>query len=128
MTRTTARRAALILAGLAMTGGAALGIATTAHAAAPTTTPAGHTANGYGWNGEDEEIVAVFRTYGQCRHAARVGERRGYWDEADCEFVRTGYRGHWRSQWGTPFHRAWHGHGWHYRGVWVLRAECGCDD
>ncbi|WP_035854331.1 hypothetical protein [Cryptosporangium arvum] len=130
MASTTARRAALVLAGLAVTGGIA-GVAGTAQAAAPATQPATTASNGgghgwYGWNGDEDQVVAVFRSYRQCAWAARVGERRGYWEDADCDFVRTGYRGNWRHQWGSDFSRFHDGGGWRYRGVWVLRAEV-CD-
>ncbi|SHN43483.1 hypothetical protein [Cryptosporangium aurantiacum] len=122
MASKTARGAALALAGLAVAGGVA-GMAGTAQAA----TPAGHagtvSANGWGWNGDDDQVVGVFRSYRQCNWAGRVGEYRGFWEDYDCDFVRTGYRGSWRSQWGSPFHRSWESGGWHYRGVWVLRAE-----
>ncbi|MFG1922210.1 hypothetical protein [Cryptosporangium sp. NPDC048952] len=126
MASTTARRAALALAGLAVTGGVA-GMAGTAQAAAPATTPTTTVSNGghgwYGWDGDEDEVVAVFQSYRQCAWAARAGQYRGYWRDADCDFVRTGYRGHWRQQWGNQFHRYWQGGGWHYRGIWVLRAD-----
>lgn len=126
MTRKTARRAALTLAGLAVTGGAIAGLAGTAHAAAPAGHPGAAEAGWYGWDGDEDgdedDVVAVFRSHRQCEWAARTGERRGYWHDADCEFIRTGYRGHWRQQWGNQFHRSWHSDGWHYRGVVVLRA------
>lgn len=125
MANKTARRTALALAGLAVTGGAVVGMAGTAQAAAPAGHPATTATHGgwYGWNGNENEVVAVFRTYRECAWTARVGQARGYWGAANCDFIRTGYRGHWRHQWGTQFNRIWDGGNWQYRGVWVLRAD-----
>jgi hypothetical protein len=127
MASKTARRAALALAGLALTGGAVVGVAGTAQAAAPASHSGSVSANGWGWNGDDDEVIAVFRSYRQCQWAGIRGERHGNWEEFDCDYVRSGYRGHWRQQWGNPFNRHWEGGNWRYRGVWVLRAER-CDD
>ncbi|TQS39722.1 hypothetical protein [Cryptosporangium phraense] len=126
MTSKTARRAALALAGLAVTGGAVVGMAGTAQATAPST-HSGHYGGGYyGWGGDEDEVVAVFGSRRQCEWAGRVGEYRGYWEDYDCDFLRTGYRGYWKSQWGNNISGFWQGDSWRYRGVWVLRAE-DCD-
>ena len=122
MANTTARRAALALAGLAVTGGVA-GLAAPAQAAAPATQPTTTHSYGWGWNGNEDQVVGVFRSHRQCQIAGWSGERRGWWGEYDCDFLATGYRGDWRAQWGTPFNRFWEGGNWRYRGVWVLRAQ-----
>ncbi|MFI5952415.1 hypothetical protein [Cryptosporangium sp. NPDC051539] len=131
MASKTARTVALVLAGLAATGGAVVGMAGTAQAAAPATHHAtgyngGYGGGYYGWDGDEGDIVAVFGSRRQCEWAGRVGEYRGYWNDYDCDFLRTGYRGYWKTQWGNNISGYWEGNTWRHRGVWVLRAE-DCD-
>lgn len=127
MASKTARGAALALAGLAVTSGAVVGMAGTAQAAAPAQ-QTGSVAKGGGWDNDNdgERVAGVFRSYRQCQWAGYRGERYGAWEDFDCDYIHSGWRGQWRSQWGSPFNRSWHGGGWEYRGIWVLRVD-DCD-
>ena len=69
---------------------------------------------GYHWRPGHTRIVGFYRTYRECREAAR----RGGWDNYDCDFTRRGYRG-WHQSWNK-----WGANDWRCHGTWVLTTGC----
>ncbi|MEV0896181.1 hypothetical protein [Actinoplanes sp. NPDC049802] len=69
-----------------------------------------------------DEVVGYFRSLRGCERVGWIGERRGYWDDYDCDLVRVGYRrgvwalevdrDHWN--WGRPGFRDYY-RGYHFR-------------
>ena len=122
----------LTMAGMALVAGATF---SAGPAAASTSTAQGTTAakqstqqkadanRGRDW------VQGYYRTYGQCNRVGWIGERRGLWDDYDCERVRRGFRtfyrleverdwhggGHWNNGNGNG-HGHGHGHGGHGHG------------
>jgi hypothetical protein len=69
---------------------------------------------GYHWRSGSTRVVGFYRTYRECREAAR----RGGWDNYDCDFTRRGYRG-WHQSWNR-----WGANDWRCHGSWVLTVGC----
>lgn len=69
---------------------------------------------GYHWRPGHTRTVGFYRTYRECREAAR----RGGWDNYDCDFTRRGYRG-WHQSWNK-----WGANDWRCHGAWVLTTSC----
>jgi hypothetical protein len=68
----------------------------------------------YKWGKDHTKVVGFYRTYQECRDAAR----RGGWDNFDCDFTRKGYRG-WHQSWNE-----WGSNDWRCHGTWVLSTYC----
>jgi hypothetical protein len=74
-------------------------------------------------------VQGYYRTYGQCNRVGWIGERRGIWDDYDCERVRRGFRtfyrleverdgrgnGHWNNN-NNNHHGGGHHGGGHHGG------------
>lgn len=56
-------------------------------------------------------VQGYYRTYGQCNRVGWIGERRGVWDDYDCERVRRGFRTFYRLEVERDWHGGGHGHG-----------------
>ena len=100
----------LAMAGMALVAGATF---SAGPAAASSTTAQGTTATKQSStqkadaNRGRDWVQGYYRTYGQCNRVGWIGERRGLWDDYECERVRRGFRTFFRLE----VERDWHGGG-----------------
>jgi hypothetical protein len=107
----------LAVSGLGLVAG--LTLAGPAQASTSTTDNSSTSRASSNWRGDDDNVVGVYRSYRACEWAGERGERRGAWDDYDCNRVRYGWG---RSRWelevdcnsgGDWDDRGWRRHGHH---------------
>jgi hypothetical protein len=115
MTRTLALAGLALTAGMVFTAAPAMASPATpagsvtsgAHNSAPASARKVQTSSHKGQSPRRDSVVGHYRTLRACDAAGRSGERRGRWDDYDCNRVRSGGRsGSWALQahWGGDRH------------------------
>jgi hypothetical protein len=93
-----------LVAGATFSAGPAAASSTTAQGTTATKQSSTQTADA---NRGRDWVQGYYRTYGQCNRVGWIGERRGLWDDYECERVRRGFRTFFRLE----VERDWHGGG-----------------
>jgi len=108
----------LAVSGLGLVAG--LTLAGPAQASTSTADNSSTSRVGSTWRHDDDDVVGVYRSYRACEWAGERGERRGSWDDYDCNRVRHGWHrsvwelevdydrgGDWNGGWHRYGHRGW---------------------
>ena len=101
----------LAMTGMALVAGATIGAGP---AAASTSTAQGTTSGTQGTqqtanaNRGHDWVEGYFRSRGLCERVGFIGERRGRWDDYDCDRVRRGFRSLWRLEVERHWRGSWH--------------------